>query len=518
MMEQPASPSDQSPAGLTKQVAKGAGIAFVGQFFGKFMIFGFQIFLSRILGASAYGIYALGYTIHNILTQTLLFGLPNSIVRFASIYHGESDNQRLKGLLRISFIFAVISGVSGGTALYLFSEYLAQQIFRESGLASFIKILAFSLPFYTLFHVFSATARSFRRIDYDVGVREIVNPILKFLFVGLSFLLGARLTGVATGIVLAAVVTSVLGYRFTRRLFPQLISTIRPIYETRRLFAFSISVFFIGFSYLWLTQTDRIMLGWLGQAKDVGIYNAAANVANQTVIFLSAFNAIFAPMIADLYNRRKMEDFETLFKTTTKWIVIFTLPLCLGFLTYSRPIMGLFGPEFTIGWMVLSVLALAQLVNGGVGGVGYILVMTGHQWLELINGIVLGALNIFMNYYLIQRYGALGAGLATGFSIAAINVIRVIEVHSLFSIHPYKFSYYKPVIAGLVTLAAGLTLNRYDVFPGWWWVPGLGCLWLIYAAVLLLLRLDQEDMLVLEAVRNRIFKGKNRWNRPENRF
>lgn len=489
---------------LAKQVAKGAGVAFIGQMAGKAISLILQILLSRVLGVSVYGIYALGYTVLNISTQTSLLGLPSSVVRFGAIYHGEADRKRLRGLLLTAIVFVTASSLFGLALLFFLAKPLSLKIFNEPDLAEFLKIVAFALPFYALIHIFAASAQALRRIDYDVAIKEIMHPSAKFLIVGILFLMGAKLFGVAYALLIAAILAAVFGFHLVRKLFPELISKLSPIYELKRLVKFSVGVFFIGFSYLWLSQTDRVMLGYLSESKDVGIYNAAVSVARQTIVFLSAFNAIFAPVIADLYNRKMMDDFESLFKTTTKWIVTLTLPVCVGFIFFARPIMGLFGEEFTTGWGVLAVLTAAQFVNVSVGGVGYALVMTGHQWLELANGILLGGLNIVLNFYLIKHYGALGAGLATGFSIMAINLVRLGEIYRLFKIHPYKIEYYKPILACLIATGIGISFKYMGTISGWFWIVGLAGVLSVYAITTALLGLDSEDKIVWRAVKRRL--------------
>jgi len=58
-------------------------------------------------------------------------------------------------------------------------------------------------------------------------------------------------------------------------------------------------------------------------------------------------------------------------------------------------------------------------------------------------------LNIFLNYFLIPKYGIVGAAIATTTSISVVNLIRLGMVLLIMKIHPYKLSYLKPLFAGL---------------------------------------------------------------------
>jgi O-antigen/teichoic acid export membrane protein len=248
------------------------------------------------------------------------------------------------------------------------------------------------------------------------------------------------------------------------------------------------------------------MLGILGTAKDVGIYNAAATLSVQATLFLVSFNAIFSPIIADLFHRRRVEELEVLFKTTTKWIFTLTLPVVMVFVVFCRPIMSMFGPGFTAGALVLISLAIAELVNAGVGSVGFMLTMTGRHKLELMNGLVLGGLNVFLNFILIPKYGVLGSGIATGLSIALVNLARLIEVYWIYKIHPYKISYWKPLVSGSVAAAVWIAIRAALDLTGWLWVGGVVLFVFVYVLVFTALRLDDDDRLILRALKERVLK------------
>ena len=48
---------------LTRKVAKGGIIVFTGSIFGRGIEFVLHMLLARVLGASSYGLYALGYSV-----------------------------------------------------------------------------------------------------------------------------------------------------------------------------------------------------------------------------------------------------------------------------------------------------------------------------------------------------------------------------------------------------------------------------------------------------------------------
>jgi O-antigen/teichoic acid export membrane protein len=491
--------------GLTREIAKGGGITFIGQVIGKGIGFLFQILLARVLGASTYGVYALGHNVLGITHTFSLFGLYNGVVRFGSMYRSEGNRSRLKGTCIAALTISLTSGIVISTLLFLLAPTIATRVFNEPNLTVVLRIFAFSLPFYTLMTVAAYSARAFRRLEYDVGVQYVFHPLANLIVVAAAFLFGLRLMGVVYGFLISSALGAGLGIYFLWRIFPDLISDLKPDYELKMLFYYSLTVLLVGLSQLLLSRTDRIILGIFNLAKDVGIYNAAMIAAVQATLFLGAFNTIFSPIIADLHHQGRMDQLGNLFKTTTKWIFSLTLPIFLVFVLFSKQIMNLFGPGFSGGWLVLVILTLAQLLNVSAGSVGFILTMTGHQKIELINSVVLGGLNVLLNIWLVQRYGIFGVAIGTGLSLVLINLTRLFEVYFLFHIHPYKASYWKPITAGALAAISGIGISKFGELDGWFWLIGVAILGLVYVLVLISLGVEEEEKTVLKAVKNKFY-------------
>ena len=112
-------------------------------------------------------------------------------------------------------------------------------------------------------------------------------------------------------------------------------------------------------------------------ASEVGVYTAAAKIAQLVAFPLFAFSAVFAPMISNLYTKGDLGRLGTLFQVVTKWIFMFSFPVFLLCVILAEPLLGIFGDPFKTGAKALTFLALAQLVNASTGAVGFMLIMTG---------------------------------------------------------------------------------------------------------------------------------------------
>jgi len=117
---------------------------------------------------------------------------------------------------------------------------------------------------------------------------------------------------------------------------------------------------------------------------------------------------------------------------------------------YSSELLAVFGSEFSTGAGILMIFTIGQLTNCAVGPSGFLLMMTDHQYLTLLNQWALGILNIVLNYFLILEYGVNGAAIATATTLTVINLLRVLEVWYAEGLTPYSRQFWKPLAAGAI--------------------------------------------------------------------
>ncbi|MFC2078680.1 flippase [Candidatus Bipolaricaulota bacterium] len=496
------SDTSYATARLAQKAAKGGGITIVGNGLGRALSLGLHVLLARVLGSSSYGLYALGLGVIQLAKQVSILGFNRGSMRFVSQYHGEADVQRVKGTIILSLSFPALASAVLGTLLFLSANAISTGVFKEPSLAPVLRVLSLALPFFVITDIAVQCARGFQRMGYYVGIGRVLRPAVHAILVSFVFLLGHRLMGVTYALLLTAVVTAMIGLQGIRRMFPEGRST-RPIYETQRLLRFSLTVLLLSLSQSFLSHTDKFMIGYFMTSAHVGVYSAAARAAKEQRLFIASLNAIFSPMVADLYNRNRLDELEELFKRVTRWAVTMTLPLFLMFVLFPAKIISIFGADFVGGSSVLAVLCGAYLIDVATGTVGALLVMTGRQKVELLNVISTGVINMGLNVWLIQRYGILGAAMGTGLSIAIVNIVKIVEVYKLLGIHPYDRKYLKPLIAGCMTILLTRLLMTLEVMNSYWVVALLACP-IIYLIIVYVLGLEDEDVLLLKAAMSRL--------------
>jgi O-antigen/teichoic acid export membrane protein len=196
-----------------------------------------------------------------------------------------------------------------------------------------------------------------------------------------------------------------------------------------------------------------------------------------------------------------------LFRSLVKWTLALTLPLAITVVLFAKPIMGIFGAEFSVGWPVLVVGTLAQLINCGVGSVGYLLLMSGRQNQLLRIQAVMAATLIVLNLILIPRMGLLGAATAVALVTATTNLWYLSQVRRSLGIVPSLKKYVSLLIPVIAAVTATLLFRQFLASGMHAWIAILFALLIAYsvfAGISFLIALDSDDREIARAAWTKI--------------
>ncbi|OQY20913.1 MAG: hypothetical protein B6I34_08050 [Anaerolineaceae bacterium 4572_32.1] len=347
-------------------------------------------------------------------------------------------------------------------------------------------------------------------MEYKVYAEDITLNLLKLvLSVGL-LIAGLSVMGAMTAHVISLTVTMLLLFYFVHRLIPlnrplsgakrnsaEMLRFTLPLYLSRLLSKFSGSI-------------ETLVLGSFNIMSEVGIYTTALRLSSIGSLFHYSLQRIAVPMISDLHDRGKLGELNRVYQVMTKWGMTFNLPIFLTITIFAKPLLAIFGSDFVAGANGLVILAFGTLFNASTGVCGSIVTMTGHSKLTFANSIIYLGTNIALDLLFIPQWGGLGAALAVTLSGILINVLRLIEIFTLLRIWPYDRSFLKPLTAALISAGATFLINKQLMLlvPSLLQVAiGTLLLWSIYTLAIVLLKLSEEDRLIL----GRLWGRLNTW-------
>lgn len=488
-------------------VAKGGGLTFIGSVITRGIKYGYFAVLIWGLGAGNFGLFSLAYAIATFIGSVSNLGLSSGIVRYGAIYaqtKGKAGIHNatmaaLRVLIPIDICFLLI--------LLFTANPIASGIFGKPELAEVLRALAFAIPFISFQAAFLAATRAYKIMKYTVIV-GVLQPLTALAFSALALVFGWGMTGVAFSFVLSFVLGAGLGAYYYLRLIEAQQKRAEP-FPVWSMLKFSLPLSFNEWIHFINERTEIFFLGLLPNAIDIGIYNVAWRIAALEPMFVHSLDQIIAPLASDLSHRKAIKPLESLYKTTAKWDFTFGLAIFVVIWTFSEKIMTLFDPSYASSASVLLWLGFAQLVNAGTGPCNTILIMSGRSDLSFMNTVILLAVSIGLDIWLIPRYGLIGAAWAGAAAVILVNFLRVIEVWLTLKIQPFKWGFLKPIAAGVLSVAFVSYLQGH-VFPRGFLLDlsSLAILLLGFAVIIYILRLDTEDILVINSIRRGLFRLK----------
>lgn len=473
-----------------RSITQGASLYSVGWIISNGLGFVFNLILTRVLGATLYGIYTYANTIISFLVIFARLGTGKSLLKFIPAFSDDPAQQNW--VTGLAYLTAIVGSVTVSITLFVLAPVITALTIDEPVLIVVLRILSIVLPFNTLINLTNAVFRSLEQLEYQVLIANIFNPIVRIFAVSSAFALGYSLIGAVAALAIGTILIfiaalSLLSLKTDIQLMGD--RSKGSIYE---FYDFSIPLTLKDVGTELHTRVDLLMVGFFLAGSVVGIYRVALLLAMLLTLPLSAVNQLFPPVASNLYASGKTAELELVYKIITRWVFTITIPPALLMVIYSSEVLRIFGEAFTGGALVLVFFTIARLSTSAVGPSGYLLMMTNHQYLNLMNQWVLGVLNVILNYIFIIRFGFIGAAAATTGTFVLISVIRVIEIWYLERMTPYSSKYWKPVVAGacgaLVMVGWRFFLNGYPLL-----IVGSATGSLVFIGVLVVFGIENED-------------------------
>ena len=219
-------------------------------------------------------------------------GLQNGVLHFGARFWRQ-DEGGLRSVLTRTIGASFLIGCLVTLVLFLAAPWLMTDVFDEPEFTTAFRVFTLMLPFMGALRVAANATRISQRMQYSIAAEEIVQSILNIVLFALLYLLGWQLMGAVVSTVLSYVAALALALYFVRRLFRAAFrAPSRPAVTPRQMLAFSVPTSLADISGVIVSRADRLFLGFYWPSAEVGIYQAAAQIAIILAAILSAFNMI----------------------------------------------------------------------------------------------------------------------------------------------------------------------------------------------------------------------------------
>lgn len=262
------------------------------------------------------------------------------------------------------------------------------------------------------------------------------------------------------------------------------------------------------------TNLDTVMLGFMTDDTQTGLYGASVKVKNLLTGVVSSLGNVLLPRLSLYVSNQESDKFYETLSKVLNFLLLISLPLTIYFVFYSRTSILLFsGAEYegaTLPMQLLMPTVFLIAISGLTGN--QMLVPLGRERV-VMTSVICGALVDFgLNWLFIPKWGAAGAAAAT---LVAEFVVLVVQLFFLRSL-AWKVARgvrYRPIVVSLLAATAvGFLTYRFLHIPSYFWTLAVSAV-LFFGVYFALLLLQKEPFLcenlgaALNFVKGKLKKG-----------
>lgn len=423
-------------ASLTRRLA---GTIFLIRVISAGLAYFSQILLARWMGTSDYGIYVYVWTWVLLLGSMMDFGIAASAQKIIPEYRASGDHARLRGFLSGSRWMTGIVSVMVSLLLAGLVKLISPWIDADTVVPLYLGCL--TLPAFVVANTQDGIARSHDWMRLGLMPQFIIRQALIIGFTAGAFALGFKLGAtIAMLASVAAVWVAMIGQMIV--LNRRLAAHIEPgpkAYDYRGWLAVSLPILLVESFYLLLSYTDVLVLQQFVSSDEVGVYFAVVKTLALVSFIHYAMSATTAHRFTEYHAAGDKDRLAAYVTHAIKWTFWPSLAATLVLLALGKPLLWLFGPQFTSGYDIMFIAAIGLVVRAAIGPVERLLNMLGHQHICAVAYASAFVMNLVLCLVLVPKFGGHGAAAATSIALTFETILLFWIVRQRLGLHVLAF-------------------------------------------------------------------------------
>lgn len=205
-----------------------------------------------------------------------------------------------------------------------------------------------------------------------------------------------------------------------------------------------------------MNMIDKVMLNAINSLSVVALFDVGSQIGKVVNMISLGVNSAYAPWFFDQVKNDENSKKNIVFVTQKIITVYVILAVTVSWL--APELLKLISkPEYLESWVVVPIIATAFVINGFYFTFSSVFFLEKTKYLPLLT--ISGAIvNVGLNYFLIQKYGFLGAAFASIITKLFFTALTYYFSQRIFFI-PYNLK----VICGLILLGFLLSIIPYGI-------------------------------------------------------
>jgi len=372
------------------------------------------IFIANLLGSDAYGLYAIALSVPNLIGIFRDWGINSALTRYTAQYRAENRKAEIRSIFISGLLFELALGTILALASFVFSGYLAIDVFDRPEIVPLIQIASISILATGIINIAAAAFNGTEVTKYN-SLMLIVQSVFKtFLIIGLVFL-GLGTSGAILGYTVASIIAAFVGlflmYVIYRKLPKPFSLKLETLEYTKEMLKFSVPLSMSTIISGFLAQFFVVLLPiFYSDNSIIGNYNVALNFVVLISFFALPITTMLFPAFSKLDAKKDKEALKNIFQYSIKYSALIVVPVTALVMCLSGPaVETLFRNEYSTAPLFLSLLSINYLLSAtGNLSTANIINSQGQTKQNLKFMLLTAVIGFPMGYLLIMNYGVLG--------------------------------------------------------------------------------------------------------------
>lgn len=442
-----------SEAAETAALAKGGRTSFLGYLLRLAARMPFLFIAGRLYGAEALGRFAYATMVVELAAMLATLGLKRGLAE--ELARRPEDEA---GALIDALLLALLASLLGAALLVA----LPHLVFPASSLHPLDRWFALIIPFIALADVALAGLAFHHDVGAQVRARSIIEPwVLSIAALALAFT-AWRSDGMLVAYLLSMIAACLAAMSPALRRFGRPAHWCFDPARLWRLARANVPLAGADIAEWGARRLDIFILGRFAPADIVGIYYVAQQIASLPQRLKSSFDPILGPVLTRNLAVGNLAKAASHVRQISFWVAAVQLGAVLALGITGKAFMGLFGPAFAAGVVVLAVLLTVELfaAQAAVAEGGLIYVARGRNLLwSLVGLVVQGGLSL----WLVPLDGPLGGGVGAAIALAVAALLQSLAKSQLLQTvlgHPVAGWRLSLLVAAVPAFGTGLLVLR----------------------------------------------------------
>lgn len=415
------------------------------------------IILARYLTVEDFGKYQQLLLIIGMFGVVFSMGIPVAI----SYFHGQTNKYREKVSIYKRFFLTQLLFVFVGIFIFNISSSFLASIFKNNYFVIYSIVLSIIMITNTSIELF----RNLATVTNNLKHFMISTSIIQLFSIIISILVTLYTQNIYYLLIITAIFNTLIFLVLVKKNLKYFL-----FHSSKKIINKAESKYILAMGSVALIQVfngyiDQIMVSFMLSVEDYSNLKIGAFQIPFIGIITGSLLTVMIPIISKHYKNKDYESITTMWKLSMEKASILLIPIIIFCLIFANEIIiSFFGDKYQSAVIIFQVYMLqwlrAVVIFGGVMGA------IGLQNELFRNTILITILNVILNYFLILKFGVIGAAIATTFLnyFGALLLIKKINKRlnsNFFSYFPYKIYFTSLLLSIFLCEGLYLLLDKY---------------------------------------------------------